>query len=107
MARNRNQIQNPVSEIISRCLGWPVPKSKEGLYCIDLRLHYRRLWQEFQIFIAGDVIAMAMRVSYDQRNALAIVPLQPLVNLTLYHPNHVGLSGARIKQEGPLLPEEQ
>src|SRR5262245_39558081 len=97
MTGNRNQIQNPLPEITSRYLAWPVPKTKEGLNCGDLRLYYRSLRQEFQIFVTGDVITMAVRMSYDERNAVAIIPLQPLVNLILYHPSHVGLARARIK----------
>src|SRR5215472_7966751 len=107
MARYRNHIQNSLAEIIARHLAWPVPKTKEGLNCADLRLHYRSLRQEFQIFVTGDVITVAVRVSYDQRNAVAIIPLQPLVNLTLYHPSNVGLSRARIKQKSLLFSEEQ
>ena len=60
-----------------------------------------------KFFVARNVITMGMRVGYDHRNPLAIVPAQPLINLTLYDPSNVGLTRARVKQECFLLSEEQ
>src|ERR1700722_19499583 len=107
MTRNWNHIQNPVAEIIGHSIGRPIPKTKEGLNSTQLRLHNRSVRKRFQFFVARNVIAMSVSVGYDQRNAVPIVPGQPLINLARYGASNVSFTRARIKQQCLVLSEKQ
>src|SRR5260370_21091216 len=107
MTRNRDDIEDPAPQIIGSDLSGPVPKTKKRQNSTCLRLDNSSVWENFQLPIARNVVTMCMSVSYGQRNTLAIVSPQPLINLIGYDPRNVGFTCARIKQKCLLFSKYQ
>ncbi len=61
----------------------------------------------FELGVAGDVIAVRVRVRHDEGHRVASVSLQPARDDTLHHLVDIGAAGAGVEHEDPGLAEDQ
>src|ERR1700678_1642076 len=106
MSGDADDVKHAPTQVDSAGLLGPVRNAESLLHRLHSGRNQRGIWHPGEAFVPRDVIAMAVRMRYYQRDRGALLALEPLADQPLHHHGGIALARPGIHQQRAVMPEK-